>query len=134
MDANEWQQAMLFFLSENMITLLFVSLFSYFVLKPYFDPRRKNLPPGPTGIPIFGYAPFLPSNYGPKLKQLFAKYGRIMSMRLGSHDVVFISDFEVMKKITKLPEYSHRPNFGVFTIFPVPTLVSCELFDACGCD
>lgn len=118
----------MFLLIECGILLTLVYIVSFYLLKPYLDPKRKNLPPGPTGIPIFGYAPFFPSNYGPTLKQLFAKYGKIISMRLGSYDVVFISDFDVMKKVTRLPEFNDRPDFNIFSNLPVPTMVACELY------
>ena len=104
---------------DNVLILLLVSLISWFVLRPYFDPKRRNLPPGPTGLPVVGYAPFLPSDYEAKVKELYAKYGKIFSMRLGS-------SFEVMKQITKQDVFNHRPDYFIFGSFGVPNLGSSE--------
>lgn len=114
------------FIMENGLILTFATLVSFYLLKPYLDPKRKHLPPGPTGIPILGYIPFMQGEYGVQLQRLFAKYGKIVSMRLGSMDVVFISDFEVIKKIMKNDDFNNRPDFYMFSITNVPNFVNCK--------
>ena len=125
MDVN-LRGVMLSFFAENVIIVLAITLVTYYLTRHWFDPKRKNLPPGPNGVPVLGYIPFIPADYGNKLKQLYEQYGKIFSMRLGSTDVVFISDFEVIKKITMRDVFNHRPGFSVFSIILPMSLVNCE--------
>ena len=123
MDADV-KAVMMGFVLENGLLIVLASLLSYMMLSPYLDAKRKRLPPGPTGVPILGYIPFIPHDYDPKMLQLFSKYGSIFCLRIGSADVVFISDFELIKTISKLDVYNYRPDLGVFGSVPSSALVN----------
>jgi hypothetical protein len=114
------------FLLENSLLLTAFTLIAYFLTRHLFDPKRKNLPPGPWGVPLLGYTPFMPTDNGPKILQLFQKYGKIFYLRLGTQDVVFIQDFNVIKKITMKDVFNYRPDYFVFSAFPVNLIVKCE--------
>lgn len=110
---------------HGVIACCIVLLF-YYVMRYLFDPKRKNLPPGPSGIPILGYLPFMPSNNERILELLHHKHGKIFSIRLGSQDVVFVSDFEIIKKITMRTAFNCRPDYS-FVSFIMPSSLSyCE--------
>lgn len=46
----------------------------------YLSLKRKHrkLPPGPTGLPVFGYYPFLGKEPEKTLKELGEKYGNVL--------------------------------------------------------
>lgn len=112
---------------NEIIALLIIALV-YYVTRRLFDPKRKNLPLGPSGMPILGYLPFMPANNEPMLRKLRQKYGKIFSIRLGSQDVVFLSDFEVIKKVMMRPAFNCRPDYS-FVSFIMPSSLSyCEYY------
>ncbi|KAF8389540.1 hypothetical protein HHK36_024055 [Tetracentron sinense] len=63
--------------------------------------RRVPLPPGPRGLPLVGYLPFL----GTDLHQSFAKlahvYGPIMKLRLGNKLIVILSSPSLAKEVLR---------------------------------
>lgn len=122
---DDYSNFFISFLTRNALFILIFTIVSHFATQHWFDPKRKNLPPGPWGIPILGYLPFMPADYGDKIEQLRQKYGRIFSMRLGNKDVVIISDFDVIKKITKLDAYNNRPDRFLTLMLP-SFLGNCE--------
>ncbi len=60
--------------------------------------QDKDLPPGPWGLPIVGYLPFL---YGKQIAEVFGelgrKFGPIFSLRLGGKLVVVLNDSDAIK-------------------------------------
>ena len=112
------------FAAENLVVTLFVTLAVYCLVGYYFDPKRKNLPPGPVGLPIVGYIPFIPSDYEKGLERLTNKYGKIFSMRLASNDVVVISDFNILKKVMMNDAFNYRPDFSFFSLVPYPGIAN----------
>lgn len=67
------------FVLENgkLIALLFGVII--LVCIGYFSLKRKHtkLPPGPTGLPVFGYYPFLGKEPEKTLRELGKKYGNV---------------------------------------------------------
>ena len=49
-------------------------------------PRQKplKLPPGPSGVPVLGYLPFLGENLHQQMAELAKKYGPLVHIQLGS--------------------------------------------------
>ncbi|XP_040069281.2 cytochrome P450 2J6 isoform X1 [Ixodes scapularis] len=60
--------------------------------------QDRPLPPGPTGVPVLGYLPFLGSSPQVTYKKLAAKYGPIVRVKLGSEDVVVLNDLDSIKE------------------------------------
>lgn len=68
------------------IVLLFIILndFLHINVKKF----NKLRPPGPSGLPIVGYLPFLSKYAHEDFVRLSEKYGPVFSLRLGGQDVV----------------------------------------------
>ena len=109
------QAHLLAFMQDNFLVIASVTLLSLLILRPLLDGKRRRLPPGPLGLPLLGYLPFLARNHTDSLMPLFRRYGKIFSLRLGAYDVVFISDFEVLKRISKQDAFNHRPEYTILT-------------------
>ncbi|GIY18588.1 cytochrome P450 18a1 [Caerostris darwini] len=69
----------------------------------------KKQPPGPTGLPIVGYLPFMTMKPFKKLTKLSETYGPIYSVRLGSMKILIITDYELMKEAFAKDAFMGRP-------------------------
>lgn len=79
--------------------------------------RKYNLPPGPWGLPIFGYYPFLgKENPFVQLASMKKTYGPVMSMYLGRRLVVVLLDFPSVKEAYSRDSFSGRPRVSAFSI------------------
>lgn len=69
----------------------------------YVKGREKGpaLPPGPKGLPIVGYMPFMSNDLVPQLTELGHKYGPIYKFYLGSKLCVVISSPSLVKEILR---------------------------------
>ncbi|OQV25636.1 Cytochrome P450 2U1 [Hypsibius exemplaris] len=75
--------------------LFLVAAFSVYI---YFKWRRpKGVPPGPNGVPVLGYAPFLTARPHEKLLELSKTYGNIFTIYIGSRLTVILNDYEAVK-------------------------------------
>ncbi|XP_030468610.2 flavonoid 3'-monooxygenase CYP75B137-like [Syzygium oleosum] len=80
------------------IAIAALSFFSLF--------RRRNhatapLPPGPRGVPFFGYLPFLGTNLHQKFTELAETYGPIYKLHLGSKLYVVVNSPSLAKEIVR---------------------------------
>ncbi|KAL1488513.1 hypothetical protein ABEB36_014979 [Hypothenemus hampei] len=81
-----------------MFVYLLVTLLCLLLLHNYW--KLRNLPPGPWGLPVIGYLPWLdPDAPHLTLATLAKKYGPIYSLSLGSVSTIIISDSKIIKKI-----------------------------------
>ncbi|KAG0435704.1 hypothetical protein HPB47_018361 [Ixodes persulcatus] len=71
--------------------------------------QDRPLPPGPTGVPVLGYLPFLGSSPHFTYQRLAAKYGPIVRVKLGSEDVVVLNDLDSIKEGLNKDELLARP-------------------------
>lgn len=79
------------------------------VVSAYFDLRDKNYPPGPNGMPFFGYLPMLnPKTPYNTLKDLATHYGKVFSIQLGSVYTVVISDVKLIREALNLDSFHER--------------------------
>lgn len=59
----------------------------------------RHLPPGPWGLPLLGYLPWLdPKHAYLTLTELSKKYGKIYSIQMGNIFTVVISDPVIIRK------------------------------------
>ncbi|KAG4069821.1 hypothetical protein HA402_006836 [Bradysia odoriphaga] len=92
-------------LSAILIVIIIVTFFYY------KEKRPKHFPPGPNGIPILGYLPFLGSDSYASIGEIGKKFGDIFSIKLGSYWYVVLNDFDVIKNALKEDIFSGRPNY-----------------------
>ncbi|KAL0296151.1 UNVERIFIED_CONTAM: Premnaspirodiene oxygenase [Sesamum radiatum] len=69
-----------------------------------FKKSRKGTtpcPPGPRGLPILGYLPFLQLNLHHQFAELAKKYGPIYKLQLGSQHSIVISSPALIKEVVR---------------------------------
>ena len=65
---------------SNLIIITIIVFFVSFVQHIYIThTQRKRLPPGPTGLPIVGYLPFLGKEPHKDIARLVDKYGNVFT-------------------------------------------------------
>lgn len=70
----------------------------------------RALPPGPWGVPVFGYLPFIKGDLHLQFGKLAKKYGSMFSVRLGTQLVVVLSDYRVIRDTFRREEFTGRPH------------------------
>ena len=70
----------------------------------------RALPPGPWGVPVFGYLPFLKGDVHLRYGELAKKYGPMFSARLGTQLVVVLSDHRTIRDTFRREEFTGRPH------------------------
>lgn len=75
-----------------------------------FVRELKTLPPGPWGIPVLGFLPFMRREKHNCFIDLAKKYGTVFSTRMGNQLTVVISDYKLIRENFRKQEYSDRPN------------------------
>lgn len=78
--------------------------------------RLRSLPPGPWGLPIIGYLPFLKGDAHICFTELSNKYGPIFSTKLGDQLIVVLSDYRHIREAFRREEFSGRPHTELTTI------------------
>ncbi|GFQ73967.1 cytochrome P450 2J2 [Trichonephila clavata] len=84
------------------------TFFVAYVILNLIKRLRSNFPPGPIGLPIVGYLPFLSQNTHLDFIELGKKYGDIFSVRLGSQKVVILHGAEIIREALTKPELLGR--------------------------
>lgn len=92
------------FLYLTIITLAFVVIMRKLKIK-----KKLNLPPGPMGLPIVGYLPWLDSKKPyESLTTLSRKYGSVCGLQMGSVYTVLLSDPKLVRQTLAKDEFSGR--------------------------
>ena len=69
-----------------------------------------KLPPGPIGVPILGYVPYLSKFPYLQFTELSKTYGSVYSLRLGPSDIVIICGWPALKEAFSKDELLDRPD------------------------
>ncbi|CAG0919313.1 unnamed protein product [Notodromas monacha] len=72
--------------------------------------RLSLLPPGPSGVPILGYLPYLTRNIHLQLTDLARQFGSVYKLYFGRHLVVVLADAKVIRQAFRQEAFSGRPN------------------------
>ena len=96
------------------VWLLLLLAFVLYCTVSYFNTRHD--PPGPWGLPVVGYLPFLGRKMNLTVTKLAKKYGEVFQLRLGSRKVVFINGQRAVKNalIGQSIAFAGRPDFYTF--------------------
>lgn len=70
----------------------------------------SKLPPGPWGLPVFGYLPFLRSDAYLQFGEMARRYGSLFSTRLGNQLIVVLSDHRAIREAFRREEFTGRPH------------------------
>ncbi|UYV83344.1 Cyp18a1 [Cordylochernes scorpioides] len=84
----------------------------------YWGPGGKSraLPPGPWGLPVLGYLPFLGRSPLAAFNKLFHRYGDVVGLQMGSRYVVLLGSYKVVREAFKMRETLERPPSSTFEI------------------
>lgn len=73
------------------------------------DAKQQQLPPGPCGLPLLGYLPWIDSRVPYEtFARLSGRYGRIYSLQLGNMLAVFLTDPQLVRQAFSRPVFSGR--------------------------
>ncbi|XP_010520063.1 PREDICTED: 3,9-dihydroxypterocarpan 6A-monooxygenase [Tarenaya hassleriana] len=95
----------------HLFLICIVSLLLLHYLLSSFSITRR--PPGPRGLPILGHMHLLRSALPRSLQALASKYGPLMSIRIGSLQVIVVSDSDTARLILK----THDSDFASKFVF-----------------
>ncbi|XP_050692357.1 cytochrome P450 18a1-like [Eriocheir sinensis] len=97
------------------LALLFVTVI--LAVRYLLAPRGCPLPPGPWGVPVFGYLPFLSKDIHYSLLGLARRFGPIYSIRFGIKRFVVLADPDVIRDAFRREEFHARPSNTLYEIF-----------------
>ncbi|XP_015781016.1 cytochrome P450 2J6-like [Tetranychus urticae] len=72
--------------------------------------RLRKLPPGPWGLPIVGYLPFIKQDAHLQFYEFTKRYGPICSFACGQFDVILINEWKSIKKALASDDLLARPD------------------------
>lgn len=88
--------ALIFGLDGIWLATICIFLFTYYLMKR--RNKLKDFPPGPTGLPLLGYIPFMGKYPARTYLNLAKKYGPVLSISLGSEPYVILNDYESIQE------------------------------------
>ncbi|XP_033115782.1 cytochrome P450 2F5-like [Anneissia japonica] len=92
------------------VVLPVILLFTWYYLS---SKLHQGMPPGPVGLPIVGYLPFLGLKPYKTFAKLVKKYGPIYSVKMGSRKVVVLNGCQVIREafVKKGRQFAGRPHW-----------------------
>ncbi|XP_073124549.1 labd-13Z-ene-9,15,16-triol synthase, chloroplastic-like [Henckelia pumila] len=81
--------------------LIIASIIWWFWISKTSKKETHPIPPGPRGLPILGYLPFLQLNLHKQFTELAQKYGPVYKLWLGSKLSVVISSPSLIKEVVR---------------------------------
>ncbi|KAL3499494.1 hypothetical protein ACH5RR_038587 [Cinchona calisaya] len=83
------------------ISILLLSLLWCMLISIKLGKERALLPPGPLGLPVLGYLPFLGTNLHYEFGELACRYGPIFKQQLGNKLCVVLSSPSLIKEVMR---------------------------------
>lgn len=100
--------------SQPVLSTLITALVSIIIIQIIVNfINKRGQPPGPIGLPIVGYFPFLPSKEVHKeLHKMGQRYGPIFRFKMGYYNIVVINNYDAIKESGRLDAFSDKaPKF-----------------------
>lgn len=100
------------------INIMVVLLVIVFLIGYWYVTIPGGIPPGPLGLPLVGYLPFMGRDPHVILDRLAMKYGQIFSVYFGNQLVIVLNNYESVKEalIKQAEIFSGRPKNMTFNI------------------
>jgi len=76
----------------------------------------RTLPPGPWGVPLFGYLLFIKGTVHLHFNKLAKKYGTMFSVCFGSKLIVVLSDYRLIRDSFRREDFTGRPHTDFMNI------------------
>lgn len=73
-----------------------------------------RLPRGPFGLPLFGYIPFIRTDFVSTFNDLAKKYGPVFSLNMYKYDYVVLNDYQHIREALSKEDLLARPPEGLF--------------------
>lgn len=86
--------------------------------------KNSRLPPGPWGVPLLGYIPFVRKPWHIAFKELSDQYGPIIRLRLGCKDVVVLNDLGSIREGLTNPDVLFRPDNTPFRFLGIKAIAT----------
>ncbi len=96
------------------LIIIACSLFLTWLAVDYWK-RNSRLPPGPVGLPVVGYYPFLSNKLSLDFAKLAKQYGNVFSFRtVGGKLIVVLNGRDMIKDVLvkRSDEFTGRPVEG----------------------
>ncbi|CAN8257006.1 unnamed protein product [Cochlearia groenlandica] len=102
-----------YYVSSSYILFIITFILIFLIHKLFisFSSHRHGLPPGPRRLPILGHMHLLRSSLPRSLQALSHKYGPLMTIHIGSLQVLVVSDSNTAKKILKTHDIDFASKF-----------------------
>lgn len=96
----------------------------YKLFSAYSKDPLKSIP-GPRGLPLVGYLPFIGRRIHLTLCKLWFKYGDVYRLKIGSRWIVVLNGQDTLKRalVDKWIDFAGRPDFYTYKIVSKESLL-----------
>lgn len=115
-----------FLLQNHCYVLVFLTVL---LSTRYFLGSQANLPPGPWGVPVLGYLPFLTKDIHVFMMDLSKKFGSIYRLNFGNKLLVILTDPKIIREAFRREEFTARPSNALYDIFD--GYGECQILSVC---
>ncbi|XP_023729968.1 geraniol 8-hydroxylase [Lactuca sativa] len=99
-----WSELIISKKEDLTFQLLVFSVISLLILWYSFRKATLRLPPGPRGLPVLGYLPFLSPDLHHEFTKLGQRYGPIFKLQLGSKTYIIVSSSDLAKEVVRVQD------------------------------